>query len=342
MKVALLADLHFGVKRGDQIWMDSQVRFFEKQLVPELKSKDITDIWIMGDVFDTRESVNVNVIGTVIHLFKDILKDFNITCIVGNHDMYLKTSTEIHSLKILDLLPNVTVYDKRDEMEVDGKSILLLPWITDYSEPLNIKKKYDYCLAHLDIIGYDMGSGRLSDTGIYANELLKKIKHVYAGHYHNGVYRTYENGKSVCYIGAPYQITRNDYNLPRGYRILDVAAETDEFVQNRESIIFTKHSYPDNVDESIIQGNVVDMDVPIELTDKKFNTYIEKLEQLGPAYPINVNVIVTEREDDGIIDTDNLNIVSLFNEYIKTHETEIDKDKLTSAFMDLYNQYKEE
>ena len=322
--------------------MNSQVRFFEKQLVPELKSKKVKDIWILGDIFDTRESVNVNVISTVIHLFKDILRDFNIICIVGNHDMYLKTSTEIHSLKVIDLLPNVTVYENRSEMTVDGKSILLLPWITDYSVPLGLTKQYDYCLAHLDIIGYDMGSGRLSDTGIYANELLKNIKHVYAGHYHNGVFRTYENGKSICYIGAPYQITRNDYNLPRGYRILDVGEEKGEFVQNRESIIFTKHVYPDNVDESIVPGNVVDMDVPIELADKKFNSYIEKIEKLGPAYPVNVNVIISESEDEGIIDTDNLNIVSLFNEYIKTHETEVDKDKLTTAFMDLYNQYKEE
>lgn len=342
MKVALLADLHFGVKRGDQIWMDSQVRFFEKQLVPELKSKNITDIWILGDVFDTRESVNVNVIGTVIHVFKDILRDFNVTCIVGNHDMYLKTSTEIHSLKILQLLPNVTVYEKRAEMTVDGKSILLLPWITDYSEPLGLKKKYDYCLSHLDIIGYDMGSGRLSDNGIYANELLKNIKHVYAGHYHEGVFRTYEGGKSICYIGAPYQITRNDYNRPRGYRILDVGTEKDEFVQNHESIIFTKHTYPDDVDESVISGNVVDMDVPIELADKKFNAYIEKLEKMNPAYPVNVNVLVNESEELDIIDTDNLNIITLFNEFIKTHDTEVDKDKLTTAFMDLYNQYKED
>ena len=68
MKVALLADLHFGVKRGDQIWMNSQVRFFKNQLVPELKKQNIKDIWILGDVFDTRESVNVNVISTVIDM----------------------------------------------------------------------------------------------------------------------------------------------------------------------------------------------------------------------------------------------------------------------------------
>ena len=342
MKVALLADLHFGVKRGDQIWMNSQVRFFKNQLVPELKKQNIKDIWILGDVFDTRESVNVNVISTVIDVFKNILKDFNILCIVGNHDMYLKTSTEIHSLKILELLPNVTVYEKPEEITVDGKSILLLPWITDYSKPLGLTKKYDYCLSHLDIIGYDMGSGRLSDSGVYANELLKNIKHVYAGHYHEGIYRTYEQGKSICYIGAPYQITRNDYNRPRGYRVLDVGSEKDEFIENHESIIFTKHRYPDEVDESIVSGNVVDMEVPIELANKKFNEYIDKLEKLGPAYPVNVNVIVSESEETEILDTDNLNIITLFQEFLKTHETEVDKDKLNKAFMDLYNQYKED
>ena len=57
---------------------------------------------------------------------------------------------------------------------------------------------------------------------------------------------------------------------------------------------------------------------------------------------INDLVKMTETKDNTFGTVYNHLIEWLFNEYIKTHETEIDKDKLTSAFMDLYNQYKEE
>lgn len=343
MKIALISDLHMGIKKQCPVFMESQLRFFIKQFVPELKQANIKDIWVLGDVFDTRMSLNTLVVNKTIELFKDILKDFNIKIIVGNHDMYMTTTTDINSLKILDILPNVTVYEKQAVLNIDSKTILLQPWITDYSTYI-LTEHYDYAFMHADIIGFDMGGGRLSESGLMAKELLKKVDAVYTGHYHNGIHRQFEKGKSVTYLGAPYQLTRIDRGGTRGYHILDIATGERTMVENKVSMKFTRHIYPD-VNLEVIPGNVVDLDIPAEYNDqtKKISVLVTKLERLKPAYPVNINYLPSEDDTEEIIDTENLNIITLFKNYISQVELEpVYKDKLYDSFIELYNNYKEQ
>ena len=344
MKIAMIADLHFGIKKADPTFMESQLRFFKEQFVPELNASGIKDIWILGDVFDTRQAINTSVIYNVIDLFNETLKDFNIKIIVGNHDMYLTTDVGITSLKILSVLPHVTIYDKQTILEIDGKKILMQPWIVDYAQEDLIKGKYDYAFMHADIIGFDMGGGRLSESGLMAKELLKKVDAVYTGHYHNGIHRQFEKGKSVTYLGAPYQLTRIDRGGTRGYHILDIATGERTMVENKVSMKFTRHIYPD-VNLEVIPGNVVDLDIPAEYNDqtKKISVLVTKLERLKPAYPVNINYLPSEDDTEEIIDTENLNIITLFKNYISQVELEpVYKDKLYDSFIELYNNYKEQ
>lgn len=342
MKIALISDLHIGIKKQCPVFMESQFRFFTEQLVPELKQANIKDIWVLGDVFDTRMSLNTLVINKTIELFKDILKDFNIKIIVGNHDMYLTTDTGINSLKILDLLPNVTVYEKQSVLTIDNKTILLQPWIIDYSTYI-LTEHYDYAFMHADIIGFDQGGGRLSESGLVAKEILKHVNAVYSGHYHNGVHREFEPGKCITYLGAPYQLTRIDRDGIRGYHILDIKTGNRSLIENKVSMKFTRHVYP-NADLNIVPGNVVDLDVPYEYADqtKKISTYVAKLDALKPAYPVNINILPSPNTEEEKFDTDNLNIISLFKNYLDQLETKVDKNDLYDNFIELYNIYKEQ
>ncbi|MCF0117755.1 MAG: metallophosphoesterase family protein [Bacilli bacterium] len=343
MKIAMVADLHFGIKKGDPTFLQSQMKFFKEQLVPELTAADIKELWILGDVFDTRQALNTMIVNNVIDLFQTTLRQFDIKIIVGNHDMYLTTDTKINSLKILDLLPNVTVYEKQEELNIDNKKILMLPWITDYAQENLIVGKYDYCFCHCDIIGFDLGGGRLSETGLYAKNLLDKIDCVYTGHYHNGVHRQFEKGKSITYLGSPYQLTRIDRDGKRGYHILDIETGDRTFIENNMSMKFTRHIYP-NANLNIISGNVVDLDIPYEFADqtKKISDYVNKLEKLNPAYPVNINILPSDEDIIETIDTSNLNIISLFKNYLDQLETNLNKDKLYDNFIELYNNYKEQ
>ena len=344
MKIALISDLHIGIKKQCPVFMESQLRFFREQFVPELTERGIKNIWVLGDVFDTRQQINTLVINKAIDLFRDTLRDFDVDIIVGNHDMYLTTDTGINSLKILGLLPNVTVYERQETLTMDGKKVLVQPWIVDYGQPDLIKGKYDYAFMHADIIGFDQGGGRLSESGLVAKEILRHVDTVYSGHYHNGVRRQFEKGKSITYLGAPYQLTRIDRNGVRGYRVLDVASGESTLIENRVSMKFTRHVYPD-IDTSAVPGNVVDIDVPAEYADqtKKIADLVGRLEKMGPAYPVNVNYLPSEDECTDVIDTENLNIIALFKNYLEQVEMDArHKDMLYDSFIELYNNYKEQ
>ena len=197
---------------------------------------------------------------------------------------------------------------------------------------------------HADIIGFDQGGGRLSESGLVAKEILRHVDAVYSGHYHNGVRRQFEKGKSITYLGAPYQLTRIDRNGTRGYRILDVASGESTLIENRVSMKFTRHVYPD-IDTSAVPGNVVDIDVPAEYADqtKKIADLVGRLEKMGPAYPVNVNYLPSEEECTDVIDTENLNIIALFKNYLEQVEMDArHKDMLYDSFIELYNNYKEQ
>lgn len=344
MKIAMIADTHIGIKKADPTFMESQLRFFREQFVPELTAMGIKTIWVLGDVFDTRQQINTLVINKVIELFKETLKDFDVNIIVGNHDMYLTTDTGVNSLKILDLLPNVTVYEQQESLVIDGKKILIQPWIVDYAQDNLINGKYDYAFMHADIVGFDMGGGRLSESGLVAKELLRRVDVVFSGHYHNGIHRQFEKGKSVTYLGAPYQLTRIDRDGIRGYHILDIATGERTLIENKVSMKFTKHVYPE-INTSVVPGNVVDIDIPAEYNDqtKKIADLVTRLEKMGPAYPVNINYLPADDGDTEIIDKENLNIITLFKNYLEQLELDSKhKDMLYDSFIALYNTYKEQ
>lgn len=345
MKIAIIADLHFGVKKSDQTFLDSQLRFFQCQFVPELKQQGIDTIVVCGDVFDTRQTVNVQTENSVIDLFKRTFKDFTVHIIVGNHDMFHTTTTEVNSLKCLDLLPNVTVYEQMTEINLGGKSTLMLPWIINYEDfDQMVLKHYDYCFAHLDIIGFDMG-GRLSEYGLTMPDVMKKIDHTFTGHYHARSNRENLDGKTVTYVGSPYQITRIDRNCERGYLVLDTDTDEYEWHNNNQSMKFYSFNYP-NIDRTKVKGNVIDIHIPYDKQNETKQIYdlIKELDALFPAYPVNTFNDEPPIGNDGVdlnVETERFNIMNMAKTYIDQLElNKVTNEELYKALEELYDQFK--
>lgn len=345
MKVAIIADTHFGVKKSDSTFQLSQLRFFQTQFVPELKEQHIDTIIVCGDVFDTRQQINVQTQNVVVELFKETFKDFKVHVIVGNHDIFHTNTTDVHSLKILDLLPNVTVYDKPTEVDLDGDNVLMLPWIVDYTEfDQIVLKHYKYCFAHLDLVGFDMG-GRLSDVGLSMKQVMDKIDHTFTGHYHNRSNRENYDGKTITYVGSPYQITRIDKNCDRGYLVLDTKTEEYEWHNNTKSMKFQYFLYP-AIDKNRITGHVVDIHIPYDKQNETKQIYelVKELDGMFPAYPVNVfndDPPIADGNLDLSIDTEKFNILNMAKTYIDQLELEnISHEELYGAMETLYNQFK--
>ena len=58
MKLALITDLHFGVRNDHSAFADFQEKFYNNIFFPYIKDNDIDTIVDLGDTFDRRKYIN--------------------------------------------------------------------------------------------------------------------------------------------------------------------------------------------------------------------------------------------------------------------------------------------
>jgi DNA repair exonuclease SbcCD nuclease subunit len=131
MNVALISDLHLGCKKNSDVFLNNHIKYLTDEFIPYLKKHGINYIFILGDIYDNRNSINIKVKNAIYDLFEQQFKDFNVYMIVGNHDTYFKTSIDTHSLKFFKKFENITVIDDVERIELNNKKILMVPWQTD-------------------------------------------------------------------------------------------------------------------------------------------------------------------------------------------------------------------
>lgn len=341
MKVALISDLHFGVKQSDVTFQKSQLKFFEEQLVEELKMRSIDTIFVLGDVFDTRQTVNVQTNNVVLNLFKNVFADFTVYMIVGNHDLYYKNTTSVNSLKQLDLLSNVTVFEKPKTLEISGHHVTFMPWITDYKtvefEPS------EYCFAHMDISGFMMDKINMCSYGVSTKKLAENFAHVYTGHFHTRSKKKIGNC-DITYIGSPYQLTRIDMGQDRGCTVLDLDTNETELIVNTVSIKYVKLTYPTTIEniKDVVANNYVDIDIPYELSDesKKIFDYMQNI-NANSALSVTQNIGKKPELTVSATDKDlsNIDLYSLFKSYTD-QLTNTNKTEIYTELTTLYNNFK--
>jgi DNA repair exonuclease SbcCD nuclease subunit len=94
----LVSDLHFGMRSNSMEWLDIQTDYFYNWFIPTVKKYVLKDdsLFILGDIFDNRQNVQLLVQHTVIKLMEDLSQIFpKIYILVGNHDIYRKHSNEV-------------------------------------------------------------------------------------------------------------------------------------------------------------------------------------------------------------------------------------------------------
>lgn len=340
-KVALVSDLHFGVKDSDRKFQDSQFAFME-QMVQNCKDRGIEKIFVLGDLFDTRHAVNVLTVNRVVEFFKSHEGEVIWYIILGNHDLYYKSSTEVSSLVVLDRIKYVNIIDKP---KMIGDT-LLLPWVTDYEQFRNeVEGKMDCerMFGHLDVLGAKMDIfNNRAEQGFDKAELFKHWKYIYTGHYHIHSETTQGDCK-LTYLGSPYQLNRSEIE-PKGFYILDTDIEDLKLVRNKHCIEYKKLKYPEMPEnpEEFIRGHIIDVEISWEDSKymSKVNDYLEKLESYGPAYPVNP-IYQRRRETTPTekIDVSKITILSLGKRYIDDCEDIKNKSKVFQAFKELYSSH---
>ena len=260
-KIALITDQHFGGKQDGQHFMNYIEKFYTNQFFPYLKENNITTVIDLGDTFDRRKYVNFHTLHQVKKFYFDVLaeRDIRLHSIVGNHSTYYRNTNSVNSSDLLyGHYHNVNIYSKPFTIHLPQihtyVHIDIIPWINseNYDETMEFIKnsKSQILFGHLEIDGFAMYKGYVANTGL-PKKIFNRYEVACSGHYHHK-----SSKDNIHYLGAPYEITWNDYDDPRGFHVFDTETRELEFIRNKYRL-FEKIYYDDsgNIDYKKLDTN---------------------------------------------------------------------------------------
>lgn len=349
MKVAIIADTHFGVRNDKVEFLDYQKRFFDNVFFPTLTERQITTVIHLGDLTDRRKYLNYYTGSRMMEDFLDPLRNFDVHIICGNHDVFYRDTNclSTYHLSVFNHYPKFNVYLNPTEVVLGGHKLLFVPWINKSNEAQTFElirqTDADLCFGHLELAGYELSNGVVAEHG-YDGNAFAKFFATFSGHYHH---KSHRNG--VHYLGAPYQMTWADHDCPRGFHLLDLKSRELEFIENPYHM-FTKIEYDDTdcklvsdiVTESQlaqVSGSFVRLGVI-----RKNNPYLydQVRDAIDQAMPLDVRVSQLKqfRFTDNVEEQVDVgeDTVTIVNKSIDMLDLTVNKNKLKILFSELYKQ----
>tara|TARA_A100001201_G_scaffold141270_4_gene136284 strand:- start:3421 stop:4482 length:1062 start_codon:yes stop_codon:yes gene_type:complete len=344
-KICCISDIHLGVHQNNNNWHKILIEW-ATWLDKELKKKKIFDIMICGDLFHYRDEIAVNSL-QVAKQFFDILEDYNIVMITGNHDCYYKDTSTVNSLSLFGGWKNITVIDTLTVDDIFDKRVSFVPW------GVNVKDipKCDLVFGHFELTDFKMNNFKICDHGDSPESLLNKSKMIITGHFHLRSERKYDEGK-ILYLGNPFQMDFGDAESRKGYYILDFDdIQNPKFTENKISPKHIKLLLSDLIKhdgvtpelKQLIKGNIIKLVIDKNIQGDDLDIIMICLNNLKPFsitvdYEINFNKFSVEGELD--FEYSGVDYESTITEFVTMLDINNKKDVIQYT-IDLYKSCKE-
>lgn len=367
-KIFLIGDVHIGLGFPNKYdnWKKTHIEYFDKFLLPYLE-KNVTkeDIIIqLGDLFDNRTVIPIDLLNFGMDVVEKISKIAPLHILVGNHDCWHKSSSEINTIRAFRWIPNVFIYDQCKKIEFFGKKILMMPYFDKKSEQIkNIQQNKDchYLFCHSDLNGAKM---HLTSVAHKNNDKIdieefNNFRKVYSGHLH-----IRQSTKNFTFVGSIFEMDRNDLGNQKGIYIVDTIDGSEEFIPNEISPKFKKVWVKNEEDilglDKISTRDYIDLKISNSLliNNRKFRRKLEMILETGNFASVEyLDDIVTESAEvksvadevteeelrNGVVPSIQLEFNEIIKEYIDNQKYNSDKIKfgiLTEfeKIIDVYNQ----
>ena len=224
-KIAIFTDLHLGIHQNSLFWHSVSLKWAD-WFVSELEKRDIKTVIFMGDFFDHRDEVAVNTLHVGYQILTK-LKGFHVIMVPGNHDSFYRDHAEINSLNIVHGWTNIQLLNKTSQLMLGTKLATFVPW----GGQLDGISKSDYIFGHLEINTFRLNAARVCDKGTDPITFLNLAPRIYSGHFHLRDKREYQNS-FINYVGNPFEMNFGDVNNVKGFYILDMSDDSEEFIPN--------------------------------------------------------------------------------------------------------------
>jgi DNA repair exonuclease SbcCD nuclease subunit len=342
MKVLIITDQHFGVRNDSQIYVEYYKKFYTEVVIPFIQAYKIKHILCLGDTFDRRKSINFNSLEAAKEMWFQPLANMGVqmTMLVGNHDIYYKNTLRVNAPSLLlGEYANIQIIDSPTEFNLDGLSVLGIPWICDETRSrtyeLLEKSVSPICVGHLEFNGFETVPGVVMDHGI-GMEPFKKFEKVLSGHFH-----TKSNKGNVYYLGNPYELYWNDYKAKRGFHILDTETLDLKFYRNPFTMFHKEYYNEDTVDLtkdfSDISNKYVKLIVEKKEDVLKFDRFLKQVYDANPAELKIIEDLSFEYPEDEI-DLEVEDTLTMLERFIDEVEIKVDKASVFGIIKTLYTE----
>jgi len=342
-KVAIFSDLHLGVHSNSTAWHNYAIEW-ANWFKDDCKRKNIKDIIFCGDWHHNRSEISVNTLQVSADIL-DILSDFNIIAITGNHDMYYKHRTDVNSLSIFKKRRNVTILNDPETIEAFDRTITFCPWNTNVKDV----PKSDILFGHFEIETFKMNSYKVCEDGLKVKDLLEKSSLIISGHFHTRHLKKFGRG-TILYVGNPFQMDFGDVGNTKGYYILNLDNMEYEFIHNIVSPNYIKISLSELVREGnitsyvkhLVTNNIVKLKVDMNISQDDMDILLQKLSLLKPEsltvdYDINFNRLIDNTDDKE--DLSGIDIPQAVEEFVNLLEIK-NKKEIIDYTLGLYEKSK--
>lgn len=350
MKIAIVTDTHFGYRNDNPIFGNYIRQFFKKCFFPTLEKLGIKTIVHCGDVVDRRKMIQFV---TARNLYNSFILpcqegDYDVYCLVGNHDVYFKNTNDVNALNELynTSLKNFKIIKDVCTLEIGNTEIDFFPWINceNEQEAFDLMKNGSARIAfgHFEMIGYEMTKGRPMQTGM-SDELVSRYDFVGSGHLHEK-----SSKGNVHFFGCPYELSWSDYGSPRGFHVLDLETLEFDFYPNPVSI-FQKLEYDDRIPEEElfsqvssknVKNKVIKIYVNHSTNQVLLNRFCSAVEALSPVSVVTIQApsFIKHEEMSEIDSDDTLSMLVKFSEMSFTDKEQESKESLITLLKDIYSE----
>ncbi len=349
MKIAIIADTHWGVRNDNSVFLDASKNFLENVFFPTINKQGINTIVHLGDLVDRRKYINIQ---TAKRLREDFIqpiidRKLEYHQILGNHDVYYKNTNDVNAVREL-YGDNFPLYDTTTEVTIDSLPILFVPWINvtnrDQSVEAIKRSNAKVCMGHLEIKGFEMFRGSIATHG-EDRSLFDRFHTTMSGHFHHR-----STDGSIYYLGSHGQFTWSDYGDERGFHVFDTETLELTFIENPYKM-FSKIIYDDSnlafkdldgIDFEKYKSTYGKIIVKNKNDPYLFDIFCNKVEKAGLIDwqivddHLNLNI-----EDDSDISFEAESTIDIFKKYIALsswNTNNVNKEKLEQTIVSLYNE----
>lgn len=334
-RVAVFSDLHIGVHNNSSQWHDIALEWAH-WFVADVKSKGITDVLFCGDWHHNRSEISVDTLHISAEIL-DIFKDLNLIMILGNHDIFHRYRTDVHSMSVFRRKHNITIFEKPTKITAFGRTLQFCPWNTSIDEI----EKCDVIFGHFEIVSFKMNTFKVCEEGMRIPDLIDRSSLVFSGHFHLRNERHFDTG-IIIYTGNPFQMDFGDAGNDKGYYILDIETLKYEFVPNTVSPQYTKITLSELIKTPAILDsttrNIVRLKIDKNISQDDLSTLVTYInakqpESLTVDYDVNFNQLLSSE----VVETDlsGIDIPQAIEEFINLLDID-QKTQIIEYTLDLF------